>query len=207
MASRNLIYLVSVFIFLGCGGGSSKTTTVGDALLANNAVNSAPWAQETLSIPSDEKKIEIGETLNIIIQETILYYSTHFKHAKTTSNINTTLTGATGGTVKMVGTIEDGIESDPRPIDATSEIKFTFDGLKTNTCFLHGVLFYKAVFSYNSYDNFEGNITMHGGCSYKDADGVYSIKCQLEMNVTRINGATTVDYVYTINGDTFTGTK
>jgi hypothetical protein len=206
MSFRNLICLVSVIVIWGCGGGSSSTDSVNDAFLANKAVETSPWASELLSVPSDTKKVEIGDEINQMIHESLLYYSKNNKYSKINSNINTTLI-LESGTIKLEGTTDDATQTDPRPIDLTAEIKFTFDGVKGNKCSLHGVLYYIAKSDYTSDDILVSNISLHGGCSYKDNEGVYNINIQAEMNLTLINGNASLDYTYIINDATFTGTK
>jgi hypothetical protein len=207
-----LLVCMSLFL-IGCGGNSTGariaspvTGPAADTALAAEAVSDSPWSSETVSTPTDAQKTSATSNVQALVTSIIATEESSKKSKSSTRTINRSVVGPNGGGATATGTME--ITTTPvtgYPITTATEATITIDGYLGVNYSLHGSTEYSGSTTITSAGNFETKFTTHGGYSYKDANGVYSLATQMDVTLTSVNGVYSGTYTYVVNDKTFTG--
>lgn len=214
MKSFSILILGVVLFLIGCGGNSTGsriasplTGPVADTALAADAVSDSPWSSEAVSTPTDAEKTSATTNVQALVTSIIADEEASSKKSKSsTRTINRSVVGPNGGGATATGTMEITSTSGAvYPITTATEATLTFDGYLGVNYSLHGSTEYSGSTIITSAGNFETNFSTHGGYSYKDANGVYSLATQMDVTLTAVNGVYSGSYTYVVNDKTFTG--
>ena len=209
---KNSILAIGLSLFLlGCGGGGGSSVSnvvepISDEAAADDAVASAPWSAEPLVESNTAQKTTANQNIYAALSSVIASAQAAKKDKTTTTNIDKSVSGVNGGTAAVKGSIEvESPASGTLPLTTTYDITINFDGFVSTGFSLHGEATYTGTTTVTSTTHIESDFSSHGGYSYKDSNGVYSIATEMDVHVTVIDSVISGTYTYVVNGETIEG--
>lgn len=200
-----------IFLLVGCGGGGSSSVSnvvnpLTDEAAADDAIESAPWSADPVLTADTDQKTIANQNIYAALTEVVASAQASKKGRSATTNIDRSVTGSGGGTADVEGTIVvETPEGGAFPSTTTYEINIKFDGYMTTGYSIHGEAEYTGTTTVTSATHIESDFHSHGGFSYKDSTGVYSIATEIEVHVTVIDSVISGTYTYVVNGETIEG--
>lgn len=200
-----------MFLLFGCGGGGSSSVSnvvnpLTDEAAAEDAVETAPWSAEPVLTADTAQKTTANQNIYAALSSVVASAQVSKKGRSNTTNIDSSVTGTNGGTADVEGTIVvETPEGGAFPSTTTYEINIKFDGYMTTGYSIHGEAEYTGTTTVTSSTHIESVFHSHGGFSYKDSTGVYSIATEMEVHVTVIDGVIEGTFNYVVNGETIEG--
>ena len=203
----------SLFLF-ACGGGGSSvsaiTNDVADTATTADAVSSSPWSSESVVTPTTAQKTTASNNVQTLISTLIATQDQSSKTGKTattTKTINKSEVGPKGGTATVTGSSKITTTLVAiYPVTTETTATLNFDGYVGESFSLHGETEYSGSSTVTNSTSFETTFTTHGGYSYKDSNGVYSLNTQMDVSLKVVNSVYSGTYTFVVNGETITGT-